>query len=138
MEQLRSLLSSFFSAAAVIEAVARNIDTNNSGIDDETADMIKKIREIGLPFLAAIPQNTSTVAKGLEGIRAFGTNVINGLKALQSSTLPVGDRLSAARELAAMLDDDTKVYQPKKGKDKKLLDDFKKDAAEIVAVIESP
>ncbi|MGI8642393.1 MAG: hypothetical protein ACR2MG_20890 [Pyrinomonadaceae bacterium] len=79
------------------------------------------------------------VAKGLEGINAFGAQVIDALNTLktQAANLPPGEAATAADKLAALLSDSSKVYQAKKGKDAAALASFKQQAAQLAAEIKT-
>lgn len=134
-----SLLKNNMPTFIIVESILANLDADNEGWDDEAAEKARQIREFTTGLIALIPQNTSGVARGYEGIKLFGDGVINGLVTLRDRTsnsqMPYAERVRTAEELAATLGDKTKVFQPRSGNDKTLLENFKKDAAAIVQQI---
>lgn len=136
MEQLLRYLKLAMPYLALAETVARNIDQNDTGADDEIADKLGET----LGFLsklinAASDGKTETAARGYEQIMAFGNNVMSSLDVLRQTDMNTVVKQKEANRIVAMLSDPTLVYQARKGKDADALAHFKKISKESADAI---
>jgi hypothetical protein len=122
----------------LMESVARNLDTNDTGADDQIADKIKEATIFIAGIIAANGDTSAaTVARGYDAILAFGNNVLTSLTQLETAEMSKPEKISKAAELVAMLSDPSKVYQAQKGKDAAALAVFKEKAGEKLTAIEN-
>lgn len=135
MEQLLRYLKMAMPYLALAETVARNLDANKTGADDELADQLAESAGFINSVIRLNAESETTVARGYEGIMAFGQNVMNSIELLRASDMSSSAKAAEAKRIVLMLSDPTLVYQPKKGKDADALAHFKRIASDAAAEV---
>lgn len=117
------------------ETLLRDLDSNDEGIDDQTADALKTAIGVITGALAT-DSSTGTEARGLVEITAFCQTVLAKLDDIIGHTQPYSEAdINEAQAARDSLYNSSKVYQAKRGADAEVLANTKLVAEDKLTLI---
>lgn len=125
----------------IAQAMIRDLDADNEGVDDKLADGL----QVAINTILGAVGTDDTVsgqARGLDAISNFCRGVLARLEQIlidvqtdEAAAAPDNPLKAEARALVDSLSDESKVYQAKRGADAQVLSDAKSAAAEKLTAI---
>lgn len=129
-EQVKILLNTIIPTVSLAAVLLENLDTNTTGLDDETAKLMQQFTKSAKALIASLPE--STIARGFEQTKAFCDNVKNTVTVIIASDIPTSNKRFQCQILLDDLSDSSKIWQAKKGKDADYLTRTKTDVQRLI------
>jgi hypothetical protein len=133
LEQVKIILQTILPTSAMAAVLLENLDTNNTGWDDDGAKAVQQFNESIKALIASFPE--SATARGYAQTKVYCDNVLNQMRAIADGETPRPQKLTALQLLRDSLDDSDKVWQAKKGKDADYLATARTKANQIIAAV---